>query len=147
MKLLLTGVLVLSLGGCATVTRGRNEDVKIEVEPKNAIVTTTLGHRCETSPCEVEVKRKKSFSVTAKAEGYVEQTVNVESKVAGKGIAASAGNILVGGIVGVAVDGISGATLQHVPNPVIIKLVPVGGPETGAPAATDASKARNTPTS
>ncbi|MDP2581055.1 hypothetical protein Q8W37_14030 [Shimia thalassica] len=37
----------------------------------------------------------------------------------GSGGAALAGNILVGGIVGIGVDAATGSTLDHVPNPVI----------------------------
>lgn len=85
--------------GCASVVRGTSEDVIINVEPGDALVTTTLGHSCKKSPCTVEVS--------------------------GGGAAGLAGNILLGGVVGVGVYAISGATLDHTPNPVNITLVPV----------------------
>ena len=38
-----------------------------------------------------------------------------------------AGNLIVGGLVGLATDASTGATLDHVPNPVSVTLKPVGG--------------------
>jgi hypothetical protein len=43
------------------------------------------------------------------------------------------GNVIVGGVVGVGVDAVSGAALEHVPNPVTVVLRPIG-PEPRAPA-------------
>ena len=35
-----------------------------------------------------------------------------------------AGNVLIGGVIGVGVDSVSGATLDHSSNPVLVELVP-----------------------
>ncbi|WP_067334378.1 translation initiation factor 2 [Stappia indica] len=113
------------VSGCASVVRGTSEDVVINVEPADAEVTTTLGHSCKQSPCTIEVSRKKTFMVRAEKEGYKPGQVFVDTKVSGGGAAGLAGNILLGGVVGVGVDAISGATLDHTPNPVYITLVPV----------------------
>jgi hypothetical protein len=61
--------------------------------------------------------------VTISREGYETITVNVNSQVVGAGAAGMAGNVLVGGIIGVGVDAISGATKSLKPNPVTVKLV------------------------
>jgi len=111
--------------GCASVVRGTSEEVVINVEPADAQVTTTLGHSCNQSPCKVEVGRKKTFTVHATKDGYKPGQVFVDTKVSGRGAAGLAGNILLGGVVGVGVDAVSGATLDHDPNPVTITLVPV----------------------
>ena len=63
--------------------------------------------------------------VRAEKEGYKPGQVFVDTKVSGGGAAGLAGNLLIGGVVGVGVDAISGATLDHTPNPVNITLVPV----------------------
>lgn len=143
MKTLIICGLVLSLAGCATVTRGTKEKVTVDVEPKDAIITTSIGHKCDTQPCEFKVKRKKSFTVTAKAPGFEEQTVSVKTRVATSGFAGAAGNVLVGGIIGIAVDGITGAPLEHTPNPVNIKLVPLNSKE----ANPDTEESGSEPTS
>jgi len=49
----------------------------------------------------------------------------VTTRIAGAGAAGFAGNILIGGVVGMAVDAASGATLEHYPNPVMMKMVPL----------------------
>ena len=63
-------------------------------------------------------------TVTASREGYVPQSVFVDTKVSGKGAAGFAGNIVAGGVIGMGVDVATGATLDHTPNPVVIRLQP-----------------------
>lgn len=121
----------IALFGCASVTRGVNEDVVIRYTPEDAIVTTSLNHSCQQSPCTVQVSRKQPFTVRAQKPGYITQVVDVQTKVAGAGAAGFAGNVIIGGVVGMGVDAATGATLDHVPNPVIINLVP----ESATPAA------------
>lgn len=115
---------IYAISGCASLARGVNEDVVIQYEPADATVTTSLNHNCTTSPCTVEVARKKEFQVSASKPGYQSQTVQVNTKVSGEGAAGFAGNVLIGGVVGMGVDAATGAALNHSPNPVIIKLVP-----------------------
>lgn len=56
-----------------------------------------------------------------------------------------AGNILVGGLIGIGVDAVTGATLDHFPNPAVISLVPVDAPGESTKAAVPlpASPAKN----
>ncbi|MBA5777082.1 translation initiation factor 2 [Stappia sp. F7233] len=114
----------LLVSGCATAVRGTTEEVTVVVDPDDAQITTTVGHTCSGNPCSVRVSRKDDFTVTAKKEGYKPKSVHVVSDVSGKGAAGAAGNILLGGVVGLGVDAISGATLDHKPNPVLIELEP-----------------------
>ena len=58
-------------------------------------------------------------------DGYREAIIPVKTQVAGAGVAGAAGNVLVGGFVGLGVDMYSGATLEHSPNPVHAVLEPV----------------------
>lgn len=122
-------VLALSLGGCATVTRGTTGKVTFESEPAGAEVTTTVGKGCPETPCIVEVSRKSSFVATFYKNGYQEQSIPVNTRIAGEGAAGFAGNILIGGVIGMGVDAASGSTLEHYPNPVKAELVPVRSPK------------------
>ena len=115
-------LLAIGASGCATATRGTTEPVTINYAPQNARVVTSLKHTCRASPCVVEVARKKPFTVTASAPGYRTQSVAVRTRVSKKGGAALAGNVLVGGVIGVGVDAATGAGLDHYPNPVNIDL-------------------------
>lgn len=115
---------IIAITGCASVTRGVNEDVVIIYEPADAAISTSLNHTCSSSPCTIQVARKKAFQVTGSKTGYHSQTVQVNTKVSGGGAAGFAGNVIVGGVIGMGVDAATGATLNHTPNPVVIKLVP-----------------------
>lgn len=127
-------VACAALTGCGTVVRGTTEDVRIIVEPEDAAVTTSLGHRCNAMPCTVKVARRDKFTVTASKQGYITESVDVGTKVSGGGAAGFAGNIVVGGVVGMGVDVATGAALDHTPNPVVIKLQPEGAePATAEP--------------
>jgi len=83
-----------------------------------------MGFVCVT-PCTLQVGRKDEFTVTVSKRGYQPAEIAVTTKVNGEGSAAFAGNILIGGIVGMAADASTGAGLDHVPNPVEVNLVPV----------------------
>ena len=114
----------LCLSGCATITRGTTDQIQIKSNPSEAHALTSLGQSCQT-PCTLTVNRKDEFSVTISKEGYEPQVVDVRTQVAGTGAAGLAGNIVFGGVIGIGTDVITGATLDHVPNPVQADLVPV----------------------
>ena len=101
-----------TLAGCGTMVRGTTEDVRILVEPDDATVTTSLGHRCNAMPCTVNVARRDQFTVTASKEGYVTESVDVGTKVSGGGAAGFAGNIVAGGVVGMGVDVATGVEAE-----------------------------------
>ena len=132
MRILVILAVGFSLTGCATVTRGTKSDVQIDVEPRNAVITTSLGHTCSSNPCALKVSRKESFTVKATAEGFEDAEVAVKTQIAGKGAAGLAGNAVAGGLIGIGVDAITGAANDHVPNPVIIKMTPIDGAPTSS---------------
>ncbi|WP_375284958.1 hypothetical protein [Marinicauda pacifica] len=71
--------------------------------------------------------RRSEFVATVERDGYETVQVNVTHQVSGAGGAGMAGNVLVGGLIGVAVDAGTGAMNDLVPNPVVLTLVPIGG--------------------
>ena len=134
------------LAGCATVARGTTSDVIVNYSPADAKVVTSLNHTCNSSPCVLTVSRKKSFTVTASKPGYDSQSIFVGTKVSGKGAAGMAGNVILGGVVGIGVDAATGAARDHYPNPVNIRLLPKGS-QPAAPATAPTPTKRDTPTS
>lgn len=142
------------LGGCATVTRGTETNVQFESSPAGAEVRTQFVDMCAisecrttgadgaqeivqpttaapeygptcTTPCSVRVSRKQALIATFTKPGFEPQTVNVSLQVANAGAAGLAGNVLIGGVVGLGVDAVSGAALEHVPNPAVVTLRPL----------------------
>lgn len=112
------------VAGCASVTRGMTNQVQINSDPPEAQVKTSMGHAC-TTPCTLQFNRKDEFSVLISKPGYHTAEVAVTTRIAGEGAAGFAGNIILGGVVGMAADAATGATLEHYPNPVTAKLVPL----------------------
>ena len=117
MRLFFVAGLAFALTGCATVTRGTDNDIELRSNPPGATAITTLGHSCIT-PCQVKVSRRDEFTVTFNLEGYEPGSVAVETYVPPQGAAGMAGNLLIGGIVGAGVDAATGAARDHRPNPV-----------------------------
>ena len=113
---------VFAVSGCATITRGTTESLSIQSEPADARVELSSGQTGIT-PCSFELKRKTDVKVYLHKEGFQDVAVDVDSKVAGAGATGMAGNVLIGGIIGVGVDAASGATKSLRPNPVHVHLV------------------------
>ena len=113
--------------GCATVTRGTKQKFEIKSQPPGADVSMTTGETCVT-PCTLKLKRKTAFVATITKPGYKPAQVNVTSSVHGGGVAGAAGNVLLGGIVGIVVDGTNGSMNDLTPNPIDVTLEAEGTP-------------------
>ena len=136
MRILLIAAAVGALAGCASITRGTTEQITVTTEPAGAVVRTSMNHSCPTTPCTFQVGRKDEFIVTASKPGYHDASMPVKTKVAGAGAAGFAGNVLLGGVIGMGVDAATGATLEHYPSPVVLALQPIQAPPSAvAPGA------------
>lgn len=147
MRILLVFALAAMCGGCATVIRGTTDQVGFNSTPSGAEVHTSNGLGCVT-PCTLTIKKNEEFIATFQKDGYAPQQIPVSRQVVGAGVAATAGNIVLGGLVGLGVDAATGAGFEHVPNPVSVILQPdkpsppakppgrsPKGPATATPAA------------
>lgn len=124
-KLSMIGALVGSvaiLSGCATVTRGSNDVLEIRTTPSGAQVQTSNGFSCSSTPCVLRMPRRSEFVVTLTREGCRSTQVNVTHRTANSGAAGVAGNVLVGGLIGLGADAATGASQDLVPNPVDVTL-------------------------
>jgi membrane-bound inhibitor of C-type lysozyme len=119
--LTLVGV-ALSLPACATITRGSSQEFTVESTPPGARVSTSNGFQCDATPCTFRMPRKDAFRATVSMEGYVTQEQQVASGISGSGAAGMAGNVIFGGVIGVVVDGNSGAMNDLTPNPLVVIL-------------------------
>ena len=128
-KITAVAISCACLAGCATVTRGTNTQVQFLSNPSEALARTSTGYSC-TTPCQIQVSRKDEFVVTVSKPGFHSEEVAVRTQVANAGAAGFVGNALIGGVVGAGVDVATGATMEHVPNPVSVTLQPVRRGET-----------------
>lgn len=133
MKVLLGIAIALMLGACGTVTRGTTADVTFKSEPPGAKVQLSTGMVCAATPCTFQISRKQEFIASFTMDGYEPQSIDVKTDVSGGGAAGFAGNVLVGGVIGMGVDVATGAALDHQPNPVFATLVPVPKPQPAPP--------------
>jgi hypothetical protein len=126
-RIVLAAALAAPCVGCASVTRGTTENISISSTPAGAIAEITgleIPTSCVT-PCVVQAKRNADITVTVNKEGYEPQIIPLTKEIPGSGAAGFAGNVLLGGLVGMGVDAATGAALDHKPNPVIVTLQPV----------------------
>jgi hypothetical protein len=117
-----------SLGACATVTRGAHQTWTVQTDPNGAKVETSNGFKCDQTPCTFRMKRKASFDVSITKDGYKSYHGKVMHQTASAGAAGMAGNVLVGGLIGIGVDAATGSTQEQKPNPLVVKLEPETAP-------------------
>jgi hypothetical protein len=126
--------VLASQAGCATVTRGKTDEVWFESIPWGARVTLQPPTVDCVTPCAQELRHKQDYVVRFEKEGYVPAEVTVSSKFRGAGVAGFAGNVILGGLVGMGVDHATGANKVLQPNPVKVTLVPASAAATAAAA-------------
>jgi hypothetical protein len=84
------------------------------------------------TPCTLVIKKNEEFIATFEKPGYIPQQIPVSREIVGGGVAATAGNVILRGLIGIGVDAATGAGYEHVPNPVNVVLQPV--PSTPPPS-------------
>src|SRR5438046_104315 len=121
---------LLLFTSCATITRGVHDKLSVTSDPSGADVRLSTGEHGVTPVKFVKERKTEPFSVTVSKPGYAPQTVKIESKFGGTGGGAMAGNLLLGGAIGMGVDAGTGAYKSLYPNPVSVKLVPTSTSKT-----------------
>lgn len=124
MRKLSVFTLIFLATGCATITRGSKEAYGVETTPSGADAEITVNgalFRCVT-PCSVKVPRRPPLQVRITKVGFKEINTTVSSSVQGAGAAGMAGNVVLGGLIGAAVDAGTGAMHGHKPNPLVVEL-------------------------
>lgn len=111
------------LSGCATIVHlGGNEELSVSSEPAGAKVVIDGTERGVT-PLATKVERKKDHAVVLTKEGFEENQSRVESHLSWW----VAGNVILGGLVGILVDVLSGGGYTIEPDAVAVTLKPIEG--------------------
>lgn len=96
-------LVLISVVGCATIMHGANQDVGISSTPSGALITVNnVSHG--TTPTITKLKREDNHIVRIELEGYQPFEATLTKSVSGW----VWGNIVFGGLIGLAVDAISG---------------------------------------
>ncbi len=102
-------VVGLALAGCATITRGTDQQISVDTPGHSgAICTLTsegIGQRSINTPTIVELPKSRHDIVVQCVQGCFKGSGVIASNLEGM----TAGNILLGGVVGLGVDSASGA--------------------------------------
>lgn len=114
-KTIISSSLALALltTSCATIVSGSKQNVKFSSNPSTATIFIDEVEVGKT-PFEIKLARKSEHSVMLKLEGY--QTY--ETKLTKKFNAWFLGNILIGGLIGIIIDPITGAMYNLSPDQV-----------------------------
>lgn len=99
------------MSSCATIVSGSKQNVKFSSNPSTATIFIDEVEVGKT-PFEIKLARKSEHSVMLKLEGY--QTY--QTKLTKKFNAWFLGNILIGGLIGIIIDPITGAMYNLTPN-------------------------------
>ena len=115
-------VLLLAAPGCATlVTPGNDRPVRVQSVPAGADVYVNDDHRGKT-PLTVSVSRRDSHRIRIEKEGFEPYASEVRPRLNGWVF----GNLLFGGLVGLVIDAVSGATKSPSPGRFQVFMQDVG---------------------
>ena len=106
------------MSGCATITTGTHQEVSVNSTPQGANVVVNSGHK-DVTPCSFKLQRNREHIIKISKDGYRTAQVILRKTFCGS----TAGNILVGGIIGMGVDAMSGAMYKLVPKNVEVDLM------------------------
>lgn len=117
LKILLVLLLCVSMASCATIIHGRKQDIQVSSTPPGAIVR--VGDTATTTPGEITLDRSKPrHTLVFEKEGYKSVTVELSRGLDGWLF----GNILLGGIVGIVIDFVSGSAYKIYPGDVDVNF-------------------------
>jgi hypothetical protein len=129
-------ILLFSQMGCATIINGQEQEVSITSDPPGATVMI-LPEKVEVAtPADVELPRGKVHTIKFELDGY-EPRYGFLDRAASS---ATLWNILLGGLIGLAIDYSSDAVYKLTPDPLHMTLekspqepggTPLGGPLPG----------------
>jgi hypothetical protein len=116
--------LALLASGCATLTKGTSQTITVATDPAGAVCTLTRDEKplavINPTPGSIPVEKGKgTIAVVCRKADYQDAAGAMASEFQ----AMTFGNILFGGLIGVAVDAASGAMHQY-PAMVTIQLIP-----------------------
>ena len=123
----LSMLLLPMLAGCASISHGTTEQVALTTEPPGAACTLSrqslsIATVAQTPGVALVQRDKRDILATCSKPGYQTAIRTLHSGVADS----SFGNILVGGLIGVAIDSANGADNEY-PASVSIPLTPNQG--------------------
>ncbi|HEV3112339.1 MAG TPA: PEGA domain-containing protein [Candidatus Binataceae bacterium] len=107
--------------GCATVINGTTQRVQIDSTPSGAEVLIDDSQQLVTTPATVKLSRRDSHKLVFHKPGYQDTTESLTSGMSGWIL----GNLIAGGVVGMAIDASDGAGRKLSADDVNVMLIPL----------------------
>jgi len=117
------------LTGCGAIMHGTRQTIELQSSPSGAKIATNPEQGTFTTPSSLNLERKNDYLITFSMPGYAPATLNLHKSI---GTGTLIADIFLGGLVGVAVDGLTGAWYGLSPESASVALVKNGagdGPE------------------
>ena len=132
----LLALMLVPMAACSSIIEGTSQTLSFNSNPSGADCTLTRNGQvigAVRTPGGLTVKKTKhDISVTCRKDGYQDATAFLNSDVAG----ATAGNIILGGGIGWAIDSASGADNKY-NEYTTVTLVPLPAPAATVPARSE----------
>lgn len=112
-----TSLFTLTLLSCGTIMQGSKQQVGFSSNPSNADITID-GQSKGTTPVTVHLKRKDSHMIRIELDGYEPYETTLTRKTSGW----VWGNIVFGGLIGLAVDAAAGGMYKLTPEQVSVEF-------------------------
>lgn len=134
--------VVLFSSGCATITTGGGPDqrVRISSDPRGGRIMVDGQYKGET-PTSISLTRKDNHLVHIELNGFEPYEIEIKSGIN----LMTFGNAIIGGVIGLGVDLVSGATTSLSPNDIDAKLVATSGAHPNAPNISAPTSPQSTP--
>lgn len=132
MRLITAGAVLLVLGstaGCGAILHGTRQEVPVTSSPSGAQVETMPSTGIFATPVTLDLERKHSYTLTFTSPGYQPATLRLEPHI---GVGTVVADVLLTGLIGVLVDGLTGAWYGLRPEQPSVTLARAGdgdGPE------------------
>lgn len=117
LRKLAVAAALLSLTGCATIMHGTTQGVGLSSNPSNARITVN-NQPMGTTPTVLKLSRKDNHIVRMELDGYQPFEATLTRSTSGWVF----GNIVFGGLIGLAVDAMSGGLYKLTPEQVTAQM-------------------------
>ena len=113
-------LIIFSFSGCATIMHGSRQEMFLTCEPRIASVYVD-GHYIGNTPMNTRLSRGKDHQLRIELQGYKPFETTLTRRLDGWVF----GNILLGGIIGIAVDAANGSMYRLSPRDLYPELTPM----------------------
>lgn len=119
------------LAGCGAIMHGSRQNVDVQSSPSGAKIETSPSSGVFTTPTTLNLERKNSYVLTFTSPGYQPATFNLHN---GVGAGTVIADVLLTGLIGVVVDGLTGSWYGLNPESANVTLTRAGGSENDSDA-------------